>query len=208
MKKTVVIFANSVKHHNHCVAGKDISNNKWIRPVSTPDGGELSQSQCTYVNPYGKYMVKPLKKVIMELADHVPQPHQPENYLISDAPWVQNYNIDLSEIEQYLDDPSSLWGFGTRVPYDQIASGALKIEQSLFLIKVEGLHLFEKAPWQRRASFIFKGHTYVLPVTDPNFIQQQESPSHHNIVCVSLGEKFDPSGSNNFSCYKIVATIL
>ena len=40
MRKVIVVFANSVKHGKHCVAGKDVQSKKWIRPVSNAEGAE------------------------------------------------------------------------------------------------------------------------------------------------------------------------
>lgn len=90
MKKVIVIFANSAKHHAHCVAGKEFTTKKWIRPVSDVSGKELSDSQCTYKNPYGEFFVKPLQKIELSLNQHAPLPHQPENYVISGEKWSQN----------------------------------------------------------------------------------------------------------------------
>lgn len=58
----VVVLANSIKHHQHCVAGKLVSNGHWVRPVSTPEGGELSDAQAKIQNPHGTFNVKPLQK--------------------------------------------------------------------------------------------------------------------------------------------------
>jgi hypothetical protein len=85
MKRTIAIFANSVKHGLHCVAGKDVSSGEWIRPVANASGAELAHDQCVYVNPYGRYTVKPLQKIEMHLASHAPLINQPENYVIADG---------------------------------------------------------------------------------------------------------------------------
>ena len=39
----IVILAKSVKHGNHCVAGKCVRSKRWYRPVSTIDGEELGE---------------------------------------------------------------------------------------------------------------------------------------------------------------------
>ena len=61
----VVVLANSIKHHQHCVAGKLVSNGQWVRPVSNLQGGELSDAQARSQNPYGMFNAKPLQKVII-----------------------------------------------------------------------------------------------------------------------------------------------
>jgi hypothetical protein len=41
MSSTVVIFANSIKHGKHCVAGKLMGDKRWIRLVADESGSEL-----------------------------------------------------------------------------------------------------------------------------------------------------------------------
>ena len=151
---------------------------------------------------YGKFLVKPMQKIQMELSGHVPLTHQPENYLISNKEWVQNYNITIQDIPEYLDDPLNLWGNGYAVDSIAVNSGAQTINQSLYLIKVENLNLILNKS-KRRASFDFKGVSYNLPVTDPNFTRLVSGQKKfNNYLCVSLGEEY------NRKHYKIVATIL
>lgn len=207
MNTTIVIFANSVKHGKHCVAGKDVNSHQWVRPVSDAGGAELSDQQCLCENPYGRFKVKPLQKIEMNLSQHVPLLSQPENYLISNEIWQQRYRIKRHEIQNYLDTPDSLWGPGSRVSYAQIGNNIIDITQSLYLVQAADLHL-SMVDGRRRAMFSYAGINYDLPVTDPNFEKQLAEPDNQGILCVSLGEKYDPAGGNNYSCYKIVATIL
>lgn len=207
MNTTIVIFANAVKHGKHCVAGKVVDTHKWIRPVSDIEGAELSDQQCLYENPHGRFKVKPLQKIEMNLSQHVPLISQPENYLISDEIWQQRYRIENNEVSNYLDAPDSLWGTGNRVNYDQIESKMIDIGQSLYLIQANDLQL-SIVDNKRRAVFRYADIKYDLPVTDPNFEKQLTDPDNQQILCVSLGEKYDPTGMDNYSCYKIVATVL
>lgn len=168
MKKTLVIFANSVKHHQHCVAGKDISTKEWIRPVGDKNGCELKDEQTKYQNKYGKYLVKPLQKMEIEFLEQVPLKHQPENYIVSNKIWEQNYKIDREDIENFLDNPNDLWLDGVsindRVNYQLIQNGNIQITQSLYLIKVNGLQVNKE---HRRATFNYNGVNYSLSITDP-----------------------------------------
>jgi len=207
MNTIIVIFANSVKHGRHCVAGKVVNSHQWIRPVSDMEGAELSDQQCLYENPHGRFKVKPLQKIEMNLSRPAPLISQPENHLISDQVWQQRYRIEENEVSNYLDTPESLWGTGNKVIYAQIKSRAINIRQSLYLIQVSDLQL-SKIDGRRRAAFNYAGINYDLPVTDPNFEKHLAEPENQQILCVSLGEKYDPAGGNNYSCYKIVATIL
>ena len=198
----LIVFANSVKHGQHCVAGKDIQSGKWIRPVSDANGAALSHNQVKYQNPYGIYTVKPLQRILMSFSAHAPLPHQPENHIIDKTPWRQNYSISKRAIEDYLDSPEDLWGKSDRVPHIDIVSGREPIEQSLYLIPAHHLHLYRNTFNSRRAKFSYNGFNYDLSVTDPNFENLLSSEKVDNcFLCVSLGEQY--KGSN----FKIVAAI-
>lgn len=198
----IVVLANSVKHGQHCVAGKCLNTGGWVRPVSNEHGGELSQDQAKYQNPYGTFDVKPLQKIRMGFSQHVPLPHQPENYLIDGNLWQQNYSIEMAELPNHIDQPADLWGEGNRVQYAQITMGLYTVPQSLYLVKVERLSLYCTDEGRRRASFIYNSIEYDLAVTDPNFdkiVKEQHEVS--GILCISLGEEYQGC------CYKLVATI-
>lgn len=202
MNKTLVIFANSVKHHQHCVAGKDILTKEWIRLVGDKNGCELKDEQTKYQNKYGKYLVKPLQKMNIEFLQKAPLKQQPENHIISNKIWEQNYNIEREEIEGFLDNPSNLWLDGIskndRVNYQLIQNNEIKITQSLYLIKTNDLKVDKQ---NRRATFSLNDTSYDLAITDPK-IQDFDNSKKPYYLVISLGEEFKGS------CYKLVASIL
>jgi hypothetical protein len=209
MKKTIVVFANSIKHKGHCIAGKDINTKEWVRAVSNKEGAELSNEQSKYTNPYGSFRVKTLQKVEMDFLEKVSLINQPENYVISNETWQQRYNIDASELSIFLDAPETLWGDGNRIDFQDIENEVIVIEQSLYLVQVSNLCLSrENTEWEgkiktkRYASFTYRDNSYKLSVTDSNFDDIIDNSSAlKNILCISLAENF------NGYCYKIVATI-
>nr|VFK44658.1 MAG: hypothetical protein BECKTC1821E_GA0114239_103817 [Candidatus Kentron sp. TC] len=199
MKKVIVVFANSVKHGKHCVAGKDVDTKEWIRPVADAAGKELDKR-------HGEYMS--LQKVKIKLVKDAPLPNQPENWIVGHAPWIQRGNIEAHEVGGYLDVPETLWGIGDRIAYSEIENGNIKIAQSLYLIRGDKLAIY-KNQWDKwRASFSYQGNHYDLSVTDPNAHNHLPNPQHQSILCVSLGEKFKPQGSEEDYCFKIVAAII
>jgi hypothetical protein len=198
----IVVLANSLKHGQHCVAGKCLNTGRWIRPVSDEQGGELSHNQARCQNPYGTFGVKTLQKIRMGFSRHVPLSHQPENFLIDDNLWQQNYSVAVAELQSYLDEPYDLWGEGNRVPHSQITLGLYIVTQSLYLVQVEDLSLYYTIEGRRRASFTYGGINYDFAVTDPKFdeiVRAQREVS--DILCVSLGEEYQGY------CYKLVASI-
>lgn len=201
-KHEIIIFANSVKHGLHCVAGKFINGAQWIRLVSDKNGTELSHKQAKCQNPHGTFNVKPLQKVIVGLKCRAPLPNQPENYIIDDSIWQQAYKIEPADLPQYLDSPDDLWGENDRVDYEKIQRGNIQIYQSLYLVKVDSLELDKNSFQKRRAIFTYNKIQYNLAVTDPNFDNLiQNKTDLQGILCISLGEEFKEN------CYKLVATI-
>ena len=209
MEKTIIIFANSVKRHNHCVTGKDIETKKWIRPVSKLEEKELTTEQCTCDN--STKPVKLLQKVTIYLSNPDPLKNQPENYLVSDKKWTLSGSINRIGVKSYLDTPDSLWIDGEnqndRVAYNLIETKKLQIIQSLYLIAVEKIHIYwkDRAQWnqnpQRRGKFIYNNIEYDLALTDPNFENYEEQNLLDKYLCISL------SGQFNGFCYKIIASI-
>lgn len=198
----IVVLANSVKFHQHCVAGKRVSGGGWIRPVSDDGGGELNHNQVMCQNPYGTFGVKTLQKVVINLWKHAPLPHQPENYVVADGIWQQNYNIPEGDLSDYLDTPRDLWGTTDRVAHGEIVSGRYAVAQSLYLVRVSNLRLYLNQYNKRRAQFTYNNTRYDLAVTDPNFDHiTKDNGQVMGLLCISL------AGEYQGHCFKIVASI-
>ncbi|MGR5130772.1 dual OB domain-containing protein [Vibrio alfacsensis] len=199
----MVVLANSIKKRHRCVAGKCLETKKWIRPVGSPLGAELTAIQSSARNPYGIYPVKTLQKVNISFKGEFPLEHQPENRLVDGSEWQQRYNVSKDELSQFLDNPDSLWGQGRRVNYGDIQRKWVQVEQSLYLVQVDNLMLYTaESGSKRKAAFSYNGFDYDLPVTSPNFddlVYKQDGLM--GILCISLGENFQGN------CYKIVAAI-
>jgi hypothetical protein len=174
-----------------------------VRLVADATGEAITEDQARFTNRYaGRYLVRPLQKIVMNITQHVPLSHQPENYLCEPG-WVQNYNIRINDLPIYEDHPDSLWGLANRVGAEGITHGNIVIEQSLYLVKVEDLHLYKTIDGKRRVTFLYNQSEYDFPSTCTDFDKIESGESeHNNYIVVSLGEYFD-----GFH-YKIVATIL
>ncbi|EKO3763970.1 dual OB domain-containing protein [Vibrio metschnikovii] len=91
MIRTMVVLADSYKHGAHCIAGKCINTRQWIRPVSTPQGGQISSHQARSRNPYGIYPVKPLQKIRMAFTDAVPLINRKRSPRYLDLPCLKKH---------------------------------------------------------------------------------------------------------------------
>lgn len=179
MIREIVVFANSVKHGNSCVAGKCTRTREWIRPVSNNEGAEISVAQTKKINRRDKdseWGLKVLNKINVDLSHHAPLDHQTENYVINQTRWTDEFFIKKYQVEDYLDTPENLWGEGNRVAYLDILNNQ-EIRSSLYLVKVDELELFKDQYDKRRARFAYGGIDYNLAVTGREFDDNFETNS-------------------------------
>lgn len=207
MKKTIVILAKSIKNGHFCIAGKDLSNFEWIRPVSTEEGGEITkqQSKLTYQGAEARpWDCNIFHNVEIDFQRHVPLYFQPENYVISETPWQQRYKSSPDILFSLLDNPKDLWGNNLcKINRNDIIT---PIEASLYLIYVSDLFLYRNEFGKRKVSFTYNNVRYEnFSCTDPNFDNLINTQKRYDnaTLCLSLGELFNEDNCH----YKIVASI-
>jgi hypothetical protein len=207
----LVCLANSRKTGGRCVAGKEVSTGRWIRPIGMGPDQELSPTAYQY--PDGS---EPLLLDIFDLVlrEARPGPHQPENWVLDrDRKWQRVGRLPLREIEPYIDHPVSLWtntsssSDGTN---DQVPEPT-RVDESLYLVAVEALVLDVQDSWRGRpkvrGGFQYAGSDYRLVVTDPVVEREYGSrPGQHDLgpafLTVSLGEAY------HGNCYKLIAGVI
>jgi hypothetical protein len=60
----ILILADSNKNNGYCIAGKDMTSNRWVRIVSNPMGGALSWNQKALTDQTGVISYEPLWKTL------------------------------------------------------------------------------------------------------------------------------------------------
>ncbi len=240
--KTILCLANSRKTGGHCIAGKEIVNgqltDRWIRPVSDSDTGELSPKQILlrenkmlfpklpkWLNNLFALFIKRhsspklLDIITIPLLKQKPHAYQSENYLIdTDRPWLKEPSELPILFSQWCDVVESLWingyhsshGHNDKIPQDMAES---HIHSSLLLIKPDSVYLKVAREFGRdrvvRAEFAFKGQTYRLAVTDPYLESLYKSrPDGHYPVEGEIYLCITLGEPFNGYCYKLVAAIL
>lgn len=78
MKKQICILTKSLKDHDYCVAGIDITSGKWIRLVTTKDGGAFPKEMLD-----DKHFEE-LNLLEVEVKQNIPFHVQIENWLIDE----------------------------------------------------------------------------------------------------------------------------
>ena len=191
--RKIVVLAKSYKPGGFCIAGKDLRTGQWIRPVSTAEGGSITdtQSKLTFVGSSSRrpWSCQTLNNVVLPLQTHAPLSYQPENHVIDVGHWRQEYNTRRNELLQYVDEPSDLWGEGDRISTHVADSG---LDASLYLVRVSDLRLYVTAADRPRAAFVYQGIRYDFACTDPQFaaLAQQQAQHEHAVLCVSMSMPF------------------
>jgi len=217
MEKTIICLANSRKISGRCVAGKDVTDGTWLRPVSKRDTHEISEEDRRYEDGTTAQV---MDVITIPCREAQPHGHQPENVLIDDKYyWAKVRTATFEELTGLADDGPLPWGndssytkINDRVPEAQLVPqhGSLRL---IYLDRVT-LVVGPKAPdfndMKRvvRAEFTHHRSNYRLDVTDPVIERQylQRGDGRYVIesayLCVSLGELY------NGYAYKLVATII
>lgn len=228
--KRLYILANSVKNSQHCIAGRELIDDRgklafggWVRPVSRHGEGELSWNDCRF--PDGN--TPAIGDVVdIPLLGYAESAAQPENWIMDPKTTWRKVVVDPEILPNWVvDSPSRLWmAIGERA--DRISPAALaklKSPASLYLIRATrfrvhlGWREWEgKQSKRRRALFDYRGTSYDFSLTDPEmdrfcvpFPTREEGertvflPGDGDYdLCVSLSAPF------NGYHYKIVATVL
>lgn len=209
MSTKLLCLANSIKYGGRCVAGLDVETGKWIRPVSERKHGELHDRHCD-PNVLDIFRVK--------LAEHVPEPHQPENWLLADGSWqlleweLTGRSVRL--LEKNLHPGPELFGdCENAIEYGTLE--ASPVESSLALVNPTAVEFHKPRPDRTpRVLFELAGEEYDLALTDPEWIsrvagkhqsaERYLDDGEEALLTISLGEKYEKTGA----CHKLVAAVV
>lgn len=209
MKRKIVLFALSWRNGGICVAGKDISNKNWIRPV-------------TATGPIPSPQVSGLKLgdvVELDLGANKPTGHQTENYEYNPGPWKKAIYLDRASLKQFIDTPSHLWLSETPASKNASISmpeiTATGVSKSLYFIEISDMTVkHEKKDYDGiirdkfYGVFDYNKVEYTLSITDPAFTHKFQELGEYKIknpaICVSLSEPFQRDNR----CYKLIAGVI
>ncbi len=216
--KRIICLANSRKHSGRCIAGKEVNNGEWIRPVSDREYEEVSELERRYENGSDPTL---MDIIDIPLLKHQPIDYQRENWLLDpNSYWLKVCDAEADDLRKLVDIAESLWtnessslqGLNDRIAEDDCKD----IDDSLRFIYVRNLTLKVFAPgeefgnYKRRVQgeFQYGDTNYKLMVTDPKIerIYLAKPNGVYEVgecfLTVSLGELF-----NNFA-YKLIVAII
>jgi hypothetical protein len=185
VRKRLLILANSVKDHEHCIAGREIIASRdgctlgpWIRPVSSHGQGELDASEIACADG-SQVNVRDYAEVTLTAA--VKSRFQPENWTIAGPGCWRKLERPRGRITRgaLVESPRDLWYDRYEDRTDRILHARLVLKppaQSLYVIRPEKLCLKFYAEFnafkgketrKHRASFVYNDVEYDLALTDP-----------------------------------------
>lgn len=225
MKLEIVCFANSRKWGGRCIAGLRTDGGGWVRPVAPTERGELYPQHYLLED---RSEPRLLDVLAIRVRERRPEPHQPENWLIEEEPWIRVRRLTSAElaslVNSNLHDGSPLFGTsGDRVPMTRFEeepanySLALVVAEAVIWSVCSGF----SGGLQARAQFEWGGITYDFAVTDP-VLEAQLLPlgvgAHSSaaagfptgdriFLTISLGEPL-ADGPAQGACFKLVAAAI
>ena len=234
--KNLLVLANSVKNHAHCVAGIEIDScddgssqpHTWIRPISRHGDGELSDSECTLADGA---QPRPGDIVTVGLCGKADIATQRENHFINQGSrWLKTGACSPQDFQKLVESPNDLW-LASDETTDRIAPDALATHslfgRSLLMLAPDNGSLSFWA-WQtieqgqirrhRKAVFVYNGVSYELSLTDPTmdtrYLAPFPAPEEAKRMVMPpdnqrmlLVVSLTPQYADGFH-YKVVATVL
>lgn len=142
MKKLIVILAKSAKHSNYCVAGIELSTNKWIRPISHDKIIEdaVTTAELTYSDNTEAQI---LDVAEIDFEDTPAQNKiQPENSFFKNSTWKKFGSWNLSDVENFCGfDSTDFIFYDTSRRLELSTLENVNRKKSLMLLPIENISI-------------------------------------------------------------------
>lgn len=199
LTKTIICLANSNKLGARCIAGVDIENGEWIRPVGSGNHGALTHPERTYDDGSEPAL---LDLIELSLDGPTPQPGQPEDWRIAPARWRKVGHLDDDSAMEWMewlatDGPVFGRNTGSFMEWKVANEG---VPSSLAVVRPNNLEWKKNAYGKVRCEFLHAGSAHDLPVTDPVWLDEfaddaldsawRHSDDEIPFLVISLGEPY------------------
>ena len=207
-----LILANSKKHSERCVAAFDLDADKWLRPVGPRRDGELWDSECR-VHAGGKSRPARVGDIVeMALGANRATAFHPED-IETRGDWQLVDRRSPQQIRETLHSEIRTTGAPLGDYRDRIALVAIeanKNHHSLELFDVERPQFFTTTNFAGNPQLrgrLFDDQRLDLSVTDDAFAHDEQD-IQRCLATVSLTVPFVPKGSDESSCFKVIAGVM
>lgn len=211
MEKTICIITKSKKRGGYCVAGFDVSNNQWIRLVSSLDP-YYDKISVEFMNVDG-YDIQCFDVVNFDFLSYLPNGCQTENWLINKEykpKLVKKYSLEeiLKLIQVDNDD------YVIANTLDFLVENEIKnLNRSLYLYEVNNLKIQEYShdgdskKSKFKCSFNYKNINYTnVSLTDIDFLNPKCNGMTLNSALVVTSIPCIPFENGRY--YKFIAKII
>ena len=204
MKTNICILTKSLKDHDYCVAGVEFPSGRWIRLVTSKDGGAFPKEMLD------DKKFKELDLVEVELLQAVPYKTQVENWLIdlnNEIKRIGKLTLrDVLSVHPIQKSESIFNSFGDYLEKSEIKN----VNHSLEIINVKDLVFDTSMKGDGRhhykVNFQYNGHEYKLALTDPQYRQEEFDQIRVPSATLVVSIPSVPYGENDLY-YKFVAKI-
>lgn len=202
MKVNLLLLANSIKMGGRCIAGIDVDNGNWVRPVPSSQSRAVPNS-LTEIS--GTALV-PGDLIQIEVGKPMPLPHHPEDFeLIGSISLVKkNALLDFASlIKAELAKPNQL----LESAYDRYSVNeviASPMQNSLALTLGRNIKFFENEFASKRVRFESGEVTWSLSQTDDK--RSNLNPLAEALICISLAEPFEKTNAHHKLAAGIIST--
>lgn len=220
-RKKLVILANSRKHGENCIAGREFDGTTWggwVRPISTRDGHGLSALDRKFQDGTEPSLMDVIDVPLIHAA---PTHNQTENWINDEtADWEFVGKMTWKGLQSLAETPPTLWLDGRSTQKgknDEMDSQqALQLPSSLCMVHVTDAVLFAtkfdaNSKLERRMRFTYMGITYKLKVTDllieASHNDVGEFPIGECLLTISISEPYQKNDKES-CCYKLVAGVI
>ncbi|MDD9820875.1 MAG: hypothetical protein OXR07_08365 [Nitrospira sp.] len=206
VEKRIVCLASSDMAPGRCIAGKELRDKSWIRPVNGKPGEGLSRNERLC---WGRHEPNVLDIIDVPVTEKAPRGHQSENWLInSNRRWKYTRKLSWGDLGALVDDPDVLWRNDYR--NDRVSLDAVQnLTGSLYLLRVEDMVLWVsmgESGKRFRGQFTWQGISYNFAVTDP-VIKHSAEFGRHDIGACYVTVSLAAVPFHGFY-YKLIAAII
>ena len=200
--KELIILAKSIKKGGFCIAGKNLNNYEWVRPVK--DSPFSTNDLCNSLNH--NYPIEVFSIVEMTFIRKNPKKYQPENEIVDmNLEWNYSGEFNIANLDDLIDGNET--DFLDKIRNNRIPANLinkLNLKNSLQLIKItksngakviyQEVNYYGRDYYKPRFKFNYKGISYDLAMTVPN-IQNSNSfilprTIENAYITIGIGEKY------------------
>ncbi len=204
----IVCLANSFKYQGRCIAGIDLQSGSWVRPVSYKGSGKIPTA--SNLAPVDKIKILDILRISVDGRKKLA--HEVENVGYKNLPWQIIGQAGVAHLLQYCETEILFSNYGRAIPYAYLEMQAPV--RTLQLLEVKSFVCYSKSQGKWRGVIADEKYGFgdvEMSITDPVALaklNRGETLSSHCLICLSLGQPWQPDGHTSLQCYRLVAGIV